>query len=96
VSERFFNFEQKAGDPMIVGDFRIIPFAQTLRLHFPRWRLGGLIWNRPSSVMVITRDGEEQVLPIHDVTRRVQLSLLGAGILSVLLIRVIFSFFEKD
>ena len=96
MPERLLNFEQKAGDPMIIGDIRIIPFAQTLQLQFPRWRSGGLIWNRPASVLVVTRDGQEQVLPIHDVTRRMQLSLFGAGILGVLLIGILFRILNKD
>ena len=96
MPERLLNFEQKAGDPIIVGDYRIIPFAQSLRLQFPGWRLGGVIWNRPASVLVMTPDGQEKVLPVHDITRRVQLSLLGAGIVAVLLFRMIFRILGKD
>ena len=95
MPERLLNIENKAGDQIIFGDYRIIPFAQSLHLQFPGWRLGGVIWNRPVSVLVITPDGQEQVLPIQDVTRRVQLSLLGAGIMTVLLIRMIFRILGK-
>jgi hypothetical protein len=96
MPDRFLNYEQKAGDSMTIGDFRIVPFSRTLRVQFPgRW-LGGLIWNRPASVLVTSRDGQEQVIPVHDVTRRVQFSLLGAGILGALLIPVIFGRFRKD
>jgi hypothetical protein len=96
MPDRFLNYEQKAGDPITVGDFRIVPFSQTLRVQFPgRW-MGGLIWNRPASVLVTSREGQEQVLPVHDVTRRVQFSLLGACILVALLFPIIFGLFRKD
>ncbi len=38
---------------------------------------GGLIWNRPVASVVRTADGQEQVLPVPDVTRIVLWTLAG-------------------
>lgn len=96
MSEPIIQFEQKAGEPFLVGGVNIIPFAQSLHVRNPFWRYSGLIWNRPSSVMVVTSDGQEQVLPVHDITRRLQLSLLAAGVLSSLLIGLLFRVFQNE
>jgi hypothetical protein len=81
LSGKIFTYEQTAGDPFFVGNVKIIPFAQTLRLRNPWWTSWGLVWNRPASVLVVTADGQEQVLPVHDPTRLIQLTLLAAGFL---------------
>jgi hypothetical protein len=46
--------------------------------------------------MVVSADGQEQVLPVHDVTRRIQLSLLAAGFGGSLLIWLLFRIFQKE
>jgi hypothetical protein len=96
MPEPIFQFEQKAGDPFLVGGVKIVPFAQSLHIRNPFWRLSGLVWNRPSSVMVVSADGQEQVLPVHDVTRWIQLSLLAAGFGSSLLIWLLFRIFQIE
>jgi hypothetical protein len=31
---------------------------------------GGLIWNRPASVLTVDADGRERLLPVQDITRQ--------------------------
>lgn len=68
--------ETRAGEPIQAGDRTLIPFARSLRLQFPG-RHGGLNWTCPASLLVKNGDGQEQVLPIPDITRRIQIELFG-------------------
>lgn len=86
MAKPVFRLEQKAGDPIQWNGVKLVPFAQSLYVQNPFWRMSGLIWNRPSSVLVVAADGQEQVLPIRDLTRWVQFSLLGAGFVGAMLI----------
>lgn len=82
---RFLQIDTRAGDPIPVGDTTILPLARSLRLRLPgRW--GGLIWNRPASVVVQTADGQEYTLPVRDVTRQVQFALIGGGLMGVIFV----------
>lgn len=60
-------------------------FSRSLIFRHP-WRPAILIVNRPAAVLVKKDDGQEQVIPIVDVTRRWQVALFGGALLSVLLI----------
>ena len=75
----FLNVEIKAGEPVKTGDHTVTPFAQSVTFTIPGWT-GGLIWNRPVSVLVESPDGKEEVLPVVDVTRQAQFGLAGAAI----------------
>ncbi len=77
---KLFHIESQAGQAVQMGEAQIIPFSRSIRLEFPG-ALGGFIWNRPSSILVKKDDGSEQVLNIPDVTRQVQIALLGFGVL---------------
>ena len=68
--------ESHAGEPITTGDLKIIPLARSLRIHLPGLP-GGLIWNRPVAIITQKPDGLVQVLPIHDITRQVQLGILS-------------------
>jgi hypothetical protein len=61
-----------SGNPVKVGDVTVTPRSQALIV---RWPMGGFVWNRPVSV-VIERDGQQERLPILDVTRWTQVRLL--------------------
>jgi hypothetical protein len=80
----FFELENRVGEPVLAGDYRIIPISRALILKFPG-RRGGIIWNRPVSVVAQTADGQEQVLPVRDITRQILLALYGSSLLSALL-----------
>jgi hypothetical protein len=77
--ENFIHVENMAGRSIQAGENQIMPVSQAVRLHLPGLP-GGLVWNRPVSVVVTTPDGQEQVLPIRDLTRIVQLLIFGAAI----------------
>ncbi len=81
------RIETKPGEPVLSGDTQITPLARvaTLRLSFPGGGFG-FVWNRPSAVKVQRADGQEETLPIQDVTRMAQMALLGIGLLCGLLI----------
>ena len=77
--DRFIHVENRAGSIIQAGDNQIMPISQAIRLQIPGLS-GGLIWNRPVSVVVTAPDGQEQVLPIRDVTRIAQLAILGMAV----------------
>jgi hypothetical protein len=80
----FVQVKTKAGAPVRAGEISITPVARILCLQLPG-SVGGLIWNHPTAVVLRTKDGEEKVLPIRDITRQAQLAFLGviAGLLVV-------------
>lgn len=86
---KVINLETQGGQPISAGNFTLTPFAQSLRIRIPGLR-GGLVWNRPISILVTGADGQEQVIPVPDVTRQVQWGLLGGGLAGSLLLWLIF------
>ena len=86
----FYDYTTNAGDPIQVGDLKLVPFARSFTLRFPGWN-GGIIWNRPVAVSVVFPDGQQEVLPVHDITRRFQIGLfltvLLGGMLCLLIAR---------
>lgn len=76
--------EIRTGATRQVGDYQITPQTQVLSIRFPGH--GGLIWNRPRSVLVKTSDGQESQLPVRDVTRLVIWSMLAGGLLGAIMI----------
>lgn len=86
---RLISIETHSGQPIRAGQNTITPFSWALRLHIPGLK-GGLIWNRPTSVLIQSADGHEQVLSITDVTRMVEWSLFFSSLASVLLLGFIF------
>ena len=83
------EIETRAGQPYQAGSLKITPFSRALIVR-PHGMPGGLIWNWPSSLLVQTADGQEQTLPVVDVTRRAQWLLLGAGLLGATLIWLLY------
>ena len=94
MANNLIALETYAGEPIKSGDKKIIPFSQALTVRFPFFN-GGLTWNRPVSVLEVSADGEEQVLPIQDVTRITQIILLSTGAVASLLIWLIFRTVRK-
>jgi hypothetical protein len=59
------------GEPVTLGDLIVTPEAQTLTVQLPS---GGLVWNRPSAVLIEQGDGIAR-LPVIDITRLAQVAL---------------------
>jgi hypothetical protein len=70
------RIETLTGKSVKVKDTELRVRSQVVQLRFP-FISGGLIWNRPVAVLVRTPDGQEQIVPIPDVTRTVVLLLMG-------------------
>ena len=81
----FIINETKAGKPIQAGDTTLVPFANSIQVRVP-FIPGGLIWNRPVSVAVQTAQGQEYILPVQDVTRQIYFALIGASLISGILI----------
>ena len=72
-----FEVKVRGGEPVTFRGVTLTPFARAVTVNFPGnipGVRGGLVWNKPVTVLAQTPDGQEQILHIHDVTR---LALLG-------------------
>jgi len=77
---RMFQSQAVSGSPVRAGDITVTPQSRALIVRLP---FGGLVWRRPTAVLV-ERAGQTSRIPIVDVTRVVQLALLGASMFVVL------------
>jgi hypothetical protein len=78
---KIFTREFHSGKPIQAGTFTLVPFNQVIRAQIPGLR-GGLVWNRPSTILARTTGGQEFVIPVKDVTRQVQTALFGGALLA--------------
>ena len=74
--KEIFRWQTISGDKVTIGDVSVTPQSQALII---RWPHGGLVWNRPVAILV-ERDEQTERIPIVDVTRMVQLGLLGLSL----------------
>jgi hypothetical protein len=72
----FVTIETKSSQPVQAPGRRLTLFSQAVKIQFPGVT-GGLIWNRPASVLVVSDDGQEQIIPVPDITRQIQWGLAG-------------------
>jgi hypothetical protein len=79
----------KTGEAFHVGTTKITPVARVLKIQLPGHH-AGLIWNRPRAIVVETADGQENTLPVIDVTRLAVWALLGAGLIGAIVIGLFF------
>lgn len=85
---KLVRLETRAGEPIQLSTGKIIPFSKVLHIQIPGlW--GGVLWERPASVLVIQDDGEEEIIPIQDVSRFAVLGLIGAVALFWLFLRMV-------
>lgn len=80
---RAFRIETVAGGPVRVGDVTVTPVAKTLIVRLPFF---GFVWNRPVAALV-ERDGEITRLPVVDVTRLVQVTLIALSLAFAFVLR---------
>ncbi len=81
---RWIELETYRGDPIQSGTTTITPYTRILRLIIPKMGFG-MVWNRPSAVMIEGPGQSKQEILIPDPTRFIQLALIGA-MLSFLLV----------
>src|SRR5215472_15728639 len=67
---------------LVVHDLTLTPQSQVLTVRFP-W--GAFIWHRPTAVQV-EQNGRVEMLPIVDLTRLIQLGLVGLGVVVITVI----------
>lgn len=87
--------ENKAGTPIKAASTRIIPFSQSVRVDFPGFP-GGIVWNRPLSILAVSATGDEHVIRVVDVTRRIQIAILAGGLLGGLALWILAHVSRKD
>lgn len=82
----FIQTEVKTGAPLQVGDATVSLRTRVVQVRLPQRAAvrGGLVWSRPISVSVQPASGPEQIVPIYDVTRLAQASLLALGLFGAL------------
>jgi hypothetical protein len=88
------NSEYQAGQEVQYGKWTILPFAKTWHWRSP----GGhqaIVWNRPASLWVRSETGDEEIIQIPDMTRRVVLSLVGVCLGAVLVVWALSTIYRK-
>lgn len=90
----FINVEIRAGRPIEAGKRTITPFAQSVQFNLPAWN-GGLIWNRPVSILVQAEDGQEEVISIPDVTRQTIWAFCGASLVLMVISWILVQLFRR-
>ncbi len=83
----FFKIETHTSAPMSVHNQQISFQSRAVSLTFPKF--GGLVWNRPTAVIVQTAEGAEQTLAVRDVTRLAQILVLALGIAGALFVSLV-------
>lgn len=69
-------WRRQAGPAVEVGDMTIRPQSRAIGVRTP---YGGFVWNRPVSV-TIEQDGRVRRMPVIDLTRIVQVVLIGLAV----------------
>ena len=69
---------ESSAEPVTVGDITVTPQSKALIVRLSK---GGFVWNRPTAVLV-ERDGRARRIPIVDITRILQVGLLGLAVLA--------------
>ena len=69
---------EKSAESVALLGVTVTPRSRALTIRLPN---GGLVWNRPTAV-VVERGGQKRQIRIVDVTRILQLGLLGLAVLT--------------
>jgi hypothetical protein len=73
-----FGAREASAEPVTVHDVTVTPQARALMVRLPK---AGLVWNRPTALLV-EQDGQARRIRIVDVTRILQVGLLGVAVLT--------------
>jgi hypothetical protein len=76
------GWQVTADHPVVVGDSRITLQSRTLVVG---WSSVGVVWRHPTAALV-EADGRTARIPIHDLTRLIEVGLLGLGLAIVIVI----------
>jgi hypothetical protein len=82
-----FQVQTISGQPVTVESVTVTPQSQALIVRLP---IGGFVWNRPTAILV-ERDETAKRFPIVDITRILQLWLLGFSLVLSIVSLVKFS-----
>lgn len=70
-----FTYQEVIHPPYQVGEWTVTPVVRAAAIRLP---FGGLVWNRPTAVIMQQRDNPIR-LAIPDVTRYAQIGAMAAG-----------------
>lgn len=73
--DSFLQISTQTAPPLLVNDCALTLQSQVVRLSWPG-RAGGLIWQRPTALLVQTPEGRVDIQPVRDVTRLAQIVIL--------------------
>jgi len=77
--------ENRAGKPIRVADYHIIPVERLHRVQPPgMWAI--LLWRRPSAVIIQHPGAPDEVIEIQDTTRQAQIFTLALGLVISIII----------
>jgi hypothetical protein len=79
------RIETLTGPPITIPGAQISVRSQVVQLRFPTVN-GGFIWNRPVATLVRTPDGQEEIIPILDITRIILFTLAGFCLTSIFIL----------
>jgi hypothetical protein len=82
-----FQVQTVSGQPVTVEGVTVTPQSQALIVRLP---IGGFVWNRPTAILV-ERGETGKRFPIVDITRILQLWLLGFSLVLSIVSLVKFS-----
>ena len=82
-----FQVQTVSGQKVAVESVTVTPQSQALIVRLP---IGGFVWNRPTAILV-ERDETAKRFPIVDITRILQLGLLGFSLVLSIVSLVKFS-----
>lgn len=71
------TWKTEHGTPVTAHGATVTPQSRVLRIQLP---FGGFVWNRPSAVLV-NWNGEQEQIPIVDITRITTIALFGTILL---------------
>jgi hypothetical protein len=79
------QWQKASGQSVVVHDLTLTPQSQVLIVRSP-W--GAVVWQRPTALQV-ERNGRVEQLPIIDLTRLIQLGLVGLGVVIITIVSLV-------
>ena len=84
---QFIQIETRWGKPIQANGRKIIVQSRALQINLP-FLSGGIVWNRPVSLLVLAEQGPDQFIPVRDVTRIVEVLLFINAIVVAGIVRL--------